>query len=40
MLVLTRRKAEDICIGHNIVLKVNDIRGGRVWLGFRFLIMF
>ena len=35
MRVLTRRKGEAICIGDNIVLKVNDIRGGRVQLGIQ-----
>ncbi len=35
MLVLTRRKGEEICIGHDIVAKVNDIRGGRVRLGIQ-----
>ena len=33
MLVLTRRKGEDIRIGDDIVLKVTDIRGGQVSMG-------
>jgi carbon storage regulator len=35
MLILTRGVGEDICIGDDIVVKVNDIRGGRVRLGIQ-----
>ena len=35
MLVLTRRKGEAICIGDNIVLNVNEVRGCRVLLGIQ-----
>ena len=35
MLILTRGIGEDICIGDDIVVKVNDIRGGRVRLGIQ-----
>jgi carbon storage regulator len=33
MLILTREKEEDIIIGDNIVIKIVDIRGGKVRLG-------
>ena len=35
MLVLTRRKGEDIHIGQDIVVRVTNIRGGRVMLGIQ-----
>ena len=33
MLVLSRQKEQDILIGHDIVVKVVDVRGGNVRLG-------
>ena len=35
MLVLTRRKGEAICISDGIVLQVNEVKAGRVWLGIQ-----
>ena len=35
MLVLTRRKGEDVHIGQDIVVRVTKIRGGRVMLGIQ-----
>lgn len=35
MLVLTRRKGEAICIGDSIILQVNEVKTGRVWLGIQ-----
>ena len=34
MLVLSRKSGESVCIGSDIEVKVLDIRGGRVRLGF------
>lgn len=35
MLVLSRKRGEDILIGDNIVIKVVDIRGDKVRLGIQ-----
>jgi carbon storage regulator CsrA len=34
MLVLSRKKGESVCIGCDIEVKVLDVSGGRVRLGF------
>ena len=34
MLVLSRKKGERVVIGHNIYVKVIEVRGDRVKLGF------
>lgn len=34
MLVLSRRRGEQICVGDDVVLTVLDVRGNRVSLGF------
>lgn len=34
MLVLTRKVGEEIVIGNNTILKIVEIRGGKVKLGF------
>jgi carbon storage regulator len=33
MLVLSRKKDEDICIGSNVVVRIIEIRGDKVRLG-------
>jgi carbon storage regulator len=33
MLVLSRRKEERIFIGHDIIIKIVEVRGGKVFIG-------